>query len=27
VLGSDRLNTQTAQLEIAYHDCIVAQHP
>jgi hypothetical protein len=27
VLGSDRLNTQMAQLEIAYHDCIVAQHP
>jgi hypothetical protein len=27
VLGSDRRNTQMAQLEIAYHDCIVAQHP
>lgn len=27
VLGSDRLNTQMAQLEIAYHDCIIAQHP
>ena len=27
VLGSDRLNTQMAQLEIAYHDCILAQHP
>jgi hypothetical protein len=27
VLGSDRANTQMAQLEIAYHDCIVAQHP
>ena len=27
VLGSDRQNTQMAQLELAYHDCIVAQHP
>ncbi|MGA7950969.1 MAG: hypothetical protein WCA45_12535 [Thiobacillaceae bacterium] len=27
VLGSDRANTQMRRLELAYHDCIVAQHP